>query len=120
MLAVPADAGFNFMSKHPPALYDPMFLPGLLDSHADEVAAIARLETEGVRYAVVDKRTFVNYGYRTLRQRIQPPAWRAWIERNGPPVASFGDGSSPGGTNPGTTYSVYRIKPLRPACPPHR
>jgi hypothetical protein len=110
VLAVPADAGFNFMSKHPPALYDPMFLPGLLDSHADEVAAIARLEAEGIRYAVVDKRTFVNYGYEHFGTEYNR-LLAAWIERNGPPVATFGDGSSPGGTNPGTTYSVYRIGP---------
>ncbi len=110
VLAVPADAGFNFMSEHPPALYDPMFLPGLLDSRADEVAAIARLEAEGTRYAVVDKRTFVNYGYERFGDDYNR-LLASWIERNGAPVASFGDGGRSGGTNPGTSYAIYRVGP---------
>ncbi len=62
-LDLPADAGLNFMTDRPPALYDVMFLPGLLDSRADERKAIARLEREGVRYAVISKRRFDGYGF---------------------------------------------------------
>ena len=87
-----------------------MFLPGLLDSRADEVAAIARLEAEGTRYAIVDKRRFD--GYRFERFGIEyNRLLAAWIHRNGPPVATFGDGGRVGGTNPATTFSVYRIAP---------
>ncbi len=110
VLAVPAEAGFNFMTGRPPALYDPMFLPGLLDSPADELAAIARLEAEGVRYAVVDRRTFVNYGYEHFGEEYNRRL-AAWIEREGPPVATFGDGRRAAGTNPGTAYDVYRVGP---------
>ncbi len=108
VLALPADSGFNFMSAHPAPLYDAMFLPGLLDSRADEVAAIARLRAEGVRYAVVDKRRFVGYRYERFGVEYNRLLAR-WIERHGAPVARFGDGSWVGGTIPSTSYAIYRI-----------
>jgi hypothetical protein len=110
ILALPADSGLSFLTDRPAALYDAMFLPGLLDSRADEVAAIARLEAEGTRYAIVDKRRFD--GYRYERFGIEYNRMFAnWIRRNGPPVATFGDGDRVGGTNPATTFSIYRIGP---------
>jgi hypothetical protein len=108
LLALPTDSGLSFLTDRPAALYDAMFLPGLLDSHADEVAAIARLETEGTRYAVVEKRRFDGYRYERFGIEYNRML-SAWIHRNGAPVATFGDGGTVGGTNPATSYSVYRI-----------
>jgi hypothetical protein len=108
VLAVPADSGLNFMTDRPTALYDAMFLPGLLDSRADERKAIARLEAEHVRYAVVDKRRFVGYRYELFGVDYNR-LLAAWIRRNGAPVASFGDGARLAGTNPSTSYEIYRV-----------
>jgi hypothetical protein len=108
ILAVPTDSGLSFMADRPAALYDAMFLPGLLDSRADEREAIARLEAEDVRYAIVDKRRFVGYRYELFGIDYNRPL-ADWIHRNGPPVASFGDGGRVAGTNPSTTFEIYRV-----------
>jgi len=108
ILAVPADSGLSFMTDRPAALYDAMFLPGLLDSRRDELEAIARLEAEHVRYAIVDNRRFVDYRYELFGIDYNR-VLAAWIHRNGPPVARFGGGERPGGTNPPTTFQVYRV-----------
>jgi len=110
ILALPTDSGLSFLSDRPAALYDAMFLPGLLDSRADEVAAIARLEAEGTRYAIVDRRRFDGYRYERFGVEYNR-VLSAWIHRNGPPVTTFGDGGTVGGTNPATSYSIYRIGP---------
>jgi hypothetical protein len=108
IFALPTDSGLSFMADRPAALYDAMFLPGLLDSRADEGEAIARLEAADVRYAIVDRRRFVGYRYELFgidyNRRLA-----AWIHRNGPPVARFGDGGRVGGTNPPTTFEIYRV-----------
>ena len=44
ILALPSDGGVYFMADRPPATYEVMFLPGLLDSRADERRTIARLQ----------------------------------------------------------------------------
>jgi hypothetical protein len=110
VLAVPSDSGLNFMTDRPAPLYDAMFLPGLLDSRQDEREAIARLEAENVRYAVVDNRRYVGYRYEYFG-RDYNRVFAAWIHRNGAPVATFGDtGTEPaGGTNPPTSFEIYRI-----------
>jgi hypothetical protein len=110
ILALPTDSGLSFLTDRPAALYDAMFLPGLLDSRADEVAAIARLKAERTRYAIVEKRRFDGYRYERFGIEYNRML-SAWIHRNGPPVATFGDGGTVGGTNPATSYSVYRIGP---------
>lgn len=108
ILAVPLDSGIHFMTGRPPALYDAMFLPGLLDSRADEVAAIARLKAEHVRYAVIDQRRFS--GYRFERFGVDyNRLFGNWLTRSGAPVASFGGPPRVGGTNPSNFYTVYRI-----------
>src|SRR5436190_9574041 len=83
ILALPADAGLYFMTDRRPALYDLMFLPGLLDSRADERAAIARLDREQAPLAMVGERRFVGYGFSRFGgdyNRILA----AHLERNGP------------------------------------
>jgi hypothetical protein len=110
VLAVPSDSGINFMTDRPAPLYDAMFLPGLLDSRRDEREAIARLEAEGVRYAVVDNRRYTGYRYELFGVDYNR-MFAAWIRRTGAPVATFGDTSAepPGGTNPPTSFEIYRI-----------
>jgi hypothetical protein len=111
ILALPADAGLYFMTARPPALYDVMFLPGLLDSVADERTAIARLRRERVRLAVVGERRFVGYGFTTFGVDYNR-LLASEITRHGGPVGVFGDTSAtPGaGTNPSRTYRVYRLR----------
>ncbi|MGH2939440.1 MAG: hypothetical protein ACRDPE_15135, partial [Solirubrobacterales bacterium] len=108
VLAVPADAGIDFMADRKVALYNPMFLPGLLYSQREEREAIARLEAEDARYAVVDKRNFDNYPDEKFGVEYNRP-FAAWIERKGAPVAEFGDGARVGGENPATSFAIYDI-----------
>ena len=54
------------MSDRRPALYEVMLLPGLLDSAADERAAIARLRRDNVSLAVLGARDLSDYGSRTF------------------------------------------------------
>ncbi len=109
ILALPADAGLHFLADRPQALYENMFLPGLLDTRADERAAIARLERERVRYALVSNRDTSAFetgrfgnGYDQLLGRYL---------RSGRLVASFGDlGAAPGGGNPSQGFRVYALR----------
>jgi hypothetical protein len=66
ILAAPSDGGFYFMTDRPPALYELMLLPGLLDSKADEQRVIRRLRARGVRTAVVGARDFGPFGFATF------------------------------------------------------
>jgi hypothetical protein len=109
VLALPSDAGINFMSGRPPALYNVMFLPGLLDSRADEVDAIAQLEAEHVRYAVVSGRRFDGFRFQHFGGDYNQ-LLGAWIEREGDPVATFGDSRLAAGTNPSTSFAVYDLQ----------
>jgi 4-amino-4-deoxy-L-arabinose transferase-like glycosyltransferase len=108
VLAVPSDSGFNFMTERPAPLYDAMFLPGLLDSRADELAAIARLRATDVRFVVVDRRRFSGYRYERFGVDYNRML-AAWLTGGRPPVAEFGDGRWVGGTTPATAYDIYRI-----------
>jgi hypothetical protein len=110
LLAVPSDAGIDFMTGRPPALYNPMFLPGLLDSRADELAAIAAIDREQVRYAVVSARRFDGYGFSYFGEDYNRLLAKR-IEREGPPVARFGSGLPAAGTNVATRFEVYRLTP---------
>lgn len=110
LLAVPSDAGINFMTGRPPALYNPMFLPGLLDTTADERGAIAALDAEGVRYAVVSQRRYDGFNFERFGDDYNQ-LLMARIEREGPPVAVFGAGGAAAGTNPSTAFAVYALTP---------
>jgi hypothetical protein len=108
IVAIPLDSGLHFMTGRPPALYNAMFLPGLLDSRADELEAIEQLQQEHVRYAVIDQRRFS--GYRFERFGVDyNRLFGHWLTRGGAPVASFGGPPRVGGTNPSNFYTVYRI-----------
>jgi hypothetical protein len=109
ILALPADAGMYFLADRPQPLYENMFLPGLLDTAADERAAIARLEREGVRYALVSTRdtsAFETGRFGSGYDRILG----AYI-RSKPMVATFGDpAAAPGGGNPSRGFRVYALR----------
>ncbi len=108
VLALPADAGIYFLADRPPALYENMFLPGLLDTRADERAAIARLQREHVRYALISTRDTSNfeigrfgYGYDRLLGSYL---------RSGRLVRTLGDPSvSAGGGNPSRAFRIYAL-----------
>ncbi|HEX5712080.1 MAG TPA: hypothetical protein VFX85_02065 [Solirubrobacterales bacterium] len=116
ILAVPSDAGLHFMTGRPAALYNVMFLPGLLETRADEREAIAQLDAAGVRYAIVGERSFNGYGFQRFGGDYDQ-LLAARIERQGPPVASFGDGTRVGGTNPATSFAVYELQGSAPRQP---
>jgi hypothetical protein len=108
VLALPADAGLYFLAERPQPLYENMFLPGLLDTRADERAAIARLEREHVRYALLSTRDTSAFdsgrfgsGYdRLLGDYL----------RSGRLVATFGNvQAAPGGGNPSRGFRVYEL-----------
>jgi hypothetical protein len=116
ILALPSDAGLDFMTGRPPALYNAMFLPGLLDTRVDEMDAIAQLDAERVRYAIVSGRRFDGYGFERFGADYNR-LLAARIEREGPPVATFGDGALAAGTNPSTSFAVYDLQGSPPQGP---
>jgi hypothetical protein len=109
VLALPADAGIYFLSDRPQALYENMFLPGLLDTRADERAAIARLQREGVRYALISNRD--TSAFETGRFGSGYDQLLGDYLRSGRLVASFGDlSAAPGGGNPSQGFRVYALR----------
>jgi hypothetical protein len=110
ILSVPADAGIYFMTGRQPALYDVMFIPGLLDSRADERAAIARLKADHTRLAVVGDRRFVGYGYSHFGVDYNR-LLASYLHVNGGAIETFGNPKAEpaGGTNPSRTYRIYRL-----------
>jgi 4-amino-4-deoxy-L-arabinose transferase-like glycosyltransferase len=108
VLALPADAGIYFLTDRPQPLYENMFLPGLLDTRSDERAAIARLQRERVRYALVSNRNTSAFetgrfgsGYDRLLGRYL---------RSGRLVETIGDlDAAPGGGNPSQGFRVYAL-----------
>lgn len=109
VLALPADAGIYFLANRPPPLYENMFLPGLINGRAAESAAIARLQREHVRYALISTRDMSAFdtgpfgvGYNRLLGRYL---------RSGRLVATLGDPSiAPGGGNPSRGFRVYELR----------
>jgi len=108
VLALPADAGLYFLADRPQALYENMFLPGLLDTEADERAAIARLRSENVRYALVSNRD--TSAFETGRFGSGYDQLLGSYLRSGRLVATFGDlDAAPGGGNPSQGFRAYAL-----------
>lgn len=66
IFAAPLDGGVYFMSDRRPALRELSVLPGLIDSPAEERAAIQRLRRDHVTLAVLAARDFADWGTPTF------------------------------------------------------
>lgn len=107
LLALPDDPGLHFMTDRPPALYEITFLPGTLDSVADERAAIRRLERDRPPLVVLGARRFDQYG----RPEIGVDFNRLlldYVRRAYRPAARFGDvDNPPRGSAPSEAFLIY-------------
>jgi hypothetical protein len=107
ILALPSDGGVYFMADRPPATYEVMFLPGLLDSRADERRTIRRLEGEGARLTVLSSRDFSGFGFPTFGSDYNRLLGE-WIEGGSRPIARFGDVDEPvSGSYPSAAFTIY-------------
>jgi hypothetical protein len=107
IFALPSDGGVYFMADRPPATYEVMFLPGLIDSSADERRTIARLERENVNLTVLSARDFSNFGFRSFGSDYDPLLGK-WIRTGSRPVARFGDVTHPvSGSYPSAAFTIY-------------
>jgi hypothetical protein len=107
ILALPSDGGIYFMADRPPATYEVMFLPGLLDSRADERRTIKRLEAEGARLTVLSSRDFSGFGFPTFGSDYNRLLGE-WIEGGSRPIARFGDVDKPvSGSYPSAAFTIY-------------
>jgi hypothetical protein len=107
ILALPSDGGVYFMADRPPATYEVMFLPGLLDSRADERRTIARLESRGVRLIALSARDFSAFGAREFGVDYDS-LLGSYIKDDSRRLASFGDVDAPvAGSYPSAAYTVY-------------
>jgi hypothetical protein len=107
ILALPSDGGVYFMADRPPATYEVMFLPGLLDSRADERRTIERLDSDDVRLVALSSRDFSVFGFRdfgTDYNRLLGD----YIKREYRLLATFGDFAAPvAGSYPSAAYEVF-------------
>jgi len=107
IFALPSDGGIYFMADRPPATYEVMFLPGLIDSTADERQTIARLEREHVKLTVLSARDFSAFGFRAFGTDYDPLLGK-WIDTGSRPVAQFGDVDHPvSGSYPSAAFTIY-------------
>jgi hypothetical protein len=108
ILALPADAGIYYLADRPPALYENMFLPGLIETRADERAAIAQLRQEHVRYALVSTRD--TSAFETGRFGVGYNRLLGRYLRSGRLVKVLGDPTiAPGGGNPSRGFRIYAL-----------
>jgi hypothetical protein len=107
ILALPSDGGVYFMADRPPATYEVMFLPGLIDSAADERRTIARLEGENVNLTVLSARDFSAFGFRSFGSDYDQLLGK-WIHTRSRPIARFGDVTAPvSGSYPSAAFTLY-------------
>jgi len=107
IFALPSDGGIYFMADRPPATYEVMFLPGLIDSTADERRTIERLEREQVKLTVVGARDFSAFGFRSFGVDYDPLLGE-WLRDEWRPIARYGDVAHPvSGSYPSAAFTVY-------------
>lgn len=95
------------MADRPPATYEVMFLPGLIDSRADERQTIARLEGENLNLTVLSARDFSAFGFRSFGGDYDQLLGQ-WIRTGSRPVARFGDVNAPvSGSYPSAAFTIY-------------
>ena len=111
VLFAPSDGGLYFMTNRRPVLSDLMLLPGLLDSAADERAAIAALERNNVPLVVVGVRDFSPYGFSTFGQGYDR-ILGSWLSRAAIREVRVGSFDSPAaGTYPSRGFRVLALRP---------
>jgi hypothetical protein len=108
VLALPADGGTHFLAGRPPALYEVMFLPGLLDTAADERAAIALLERRLVRYAIVSTRDTSAFDVGRFGSGYNR-VLGAYLRSGGRPVEIGDPAAAVGGGYPSKGYRLYEL-----------
>jgi len=110
ILAGPADGGIYFMADRPPALHELMLLPGLLDSRADQLAAIAKLRREHVPVSVIGARDFTTWGWKTFGVDYNAILGGA-LRRATVHSETVGDLSDPaGGTIPSKGFTIRQLR----------
>jgi hypothetical protein len=108
VLALPADGGIPFLAGRPPALYEVMFLPGLLDTPADERAAIALLKRRLVRYAIVSTRDTSAFDVGRFGRGYNR-VLGDYLRSGGRPVVIGDPGAAVGGGYPSKGYRLYEL-----------
>jgi len=84
-----------------------MFLPGLLDSRADEHRTIRRLEAEGARLTALSSRDFSAFGFPSFGTDYNRLLGE-WIRGDSKRIASFGDVGEPvSGSYPSAAFTIY-------------
>jgi hypothetical protein len=105
--AMPADGGFHFLADRPPATYEVMFLPGLIDSVADERHTLQQLDRSGTRIVVISARDFSAFGLPTFGVDYDR-LLVAGLKRRFRPIATIGDPTQPvAGSYPSAAFTVY-------------
>ena len=111
VLAAPSDGGVYFMTGRRPALPELMLLPGLVDSPADEAAAIQQLERQRVGLAVVGSRDFSPYGFQTFGRDFDTNLGR-WLRDSAVKRVVVGDPAFPAaGTYPSRGFELLALRP---------
>ena len=110
ILAAPLDGGLYFMSDRRPALYELSLLPGLIDSPAEERAAIARLRREHVTLAVIGARDFSAWGTPTFGVNYDPLIG-AYLREAAVSTSTVGSLANPvAGTYPSKGFTIMRLR----------
>lgn len=107
VLVLPDDPGLHFMADRRPALYETTFLPGTLDSEADDREAIERLERQRTPVVVVGARRFDQYGLPEIGVDFNRLLLR-YVRRAYGPLRTFGDVENPPrGSAPSEAFEVF-------------
>jgi hypothetical protein len=110
ILAAPLDGGLYFMADRPPAPYELSLLPGLLDTPAEERAAIARLRRAHLAFAVIGARDFSAWGTPTFGVNYDP-LLGAYLRRETVSRRVIGTLADPvAGTYPSKGFTVLQLR----------
>ena len=111
IVVLPDDPGIHFLSGHPSALYESTFLPGTLDTEADERDAIEVLERRRPRLVVVGAQRMENYGFPEIGVDYNRLLFD-YVRREYRPRERFGDVSDPTSDNePARAFTIWERRP---------
>ena len=109
ILAAPLDGGLYFMTDRRPALRELSVLPGLIDSPAEEKAAIERLRRDRVKLAVLGARNFADWSTPTFGVSYDAQIG-AYLRSSKLARETFGTLASPSeGTNPSLGFTIFEL-----------